>query len=229
MTQRRVDADQEDAFPEWVDRIKANVAGEVRRRRREMGWSAQDLADRCEELGHPIPRNVIANMESGRRANLPLVDVMVLAAALETYPVCLIFPVGYVKKTQELPFQELVPTWDALRRFTGEEQVLGFDPGLVPDYEHHASLVHTALAALEEEDRARFAAKTATSRAQQEEAERKRSTYADQAISAKYRLRQLRRELQEEGATLPQLPTGLDDVDPPDPGSDPNTTPEERL
>ncbi|MDX2751776.1 helix-turn-helix domain-containing protein, partial [Streptomyces scabiei] len=206
-----MDADEDD-FPEWADRIKANVAGEVRRRRKEMGWSAQDLADRCEQLGHPIPRNVIANMESGRRANLPLVDVMVLAAALETYPVCLIFPVGYVEETQELPFQHLIPTWDALRHFTGEEEVPMYDAGLVPDFERHASLVQTALAALEEEEQARFAAKTATSRAQQEEAERKRTKYADQAISAKYSLRHLRRELREEGATPPRLPPALGDV-----------------
>ncbi|MEV6382681.1 helix-turn-helix transcriptional regulator [Streptomyces sp. NPDC051773] len=221
-----MDADEDD-FPEWADRIKANVAGEVRRRRKEMGWSAQDLADRCEQLGHPIPRNVIANMESGRRANLPLVDVMVLAAALETYPVCLIFPVGYVEETQELPFQHLIPTWDALRHFTGEEEVPMYDAGLVPDFERHASLVQTALAALEEEEQARFAAKTATSRAQQEEAERKRTKYADQAISAKYSLRHLRRELREEGATPPRLPPALGDVDPPD--EEPNTTPEERV
>ncbi|WP_073947056.1 helix-turn-helix domain-containing protein [Streptomyces kebangsaanensis] len=219
--------DEEDDVPEWADRIKANVAGEVRRRRKEMGWSAQDLADECERLGHPIPRNVIANMESGRRASLPLVDVMVLAAALETYPVCLIFPVGYVEETQELPFQGLVPTWEALRRFTGEEDVPGYDAGLVPDFELHASLVRTALAALEEEERARFAAKTATSRAQQEEAERKRAEYADQAVSAKYNLRYLRRELRDEGATPPDLPPALGDVDPPE--SEPDTTLEERL
>ncbi|TQE25333.1 XRE family transcriptional regulator [Streptomyces ipomoeae] len=221
-----MDADEDD-FPEWADRIKANVAGEVRRRRKEMGWSAQDLADRCEQLGHPIPRNVIANMESGRRANLPLVDVMVLAAALETYPVCLIFPVGYVDETQELPFQDLIPTWDALRRFTGEQEVPMYDAGLVPDFERHASLVQTALAALDEEERARFVAKTATSRARQEEAERKRTEYADQAISAKYSLRHLRRDLREEGATPPDLPPALGDVDPPE--EEPNTTQEERL
>lgn len=190
-----------------------------------MGWSAQDLADRCEELGHPIPRNVIANMESGRRAVLPLVDVIVLAAALETYPAHLIFPVGYVEETQELPFQPLVPTWDALRRFTGEEEVIDNDAGLVPSFEYHASLVRTALAALEEEEHARFAAKQATSRAQREEAERKRTTYADQAISAKYTLRHLRRELREDGAVPPDLPPALGDVDPPE--TDP--TPEERL
>lgn len=225
MTQVGFD-DEEDDFPEWVDRIKANVADEVRRRRREMGWSAQDLADQCERLGHPIPRNVIANMESGRRASLPLVDVMVLAAALETYPVCLIFPVGYLDRTQELPFQDIVPTWDALRRFTGEEEVPTYDAGLVPDFELHASLVRTALAALEEEEQARFAAKAATSRAQQEEAERQRTKYADQAISAKYDLRHLRVEIRNDGATPPDLPPALGDVDPPE--SDTDTTSEER-
>ncbi|WP_405819594.1 helix-turn-helix domain-containing protein [Streptomyces sp. NBC_01390] len=226
MTQRSVDADEDDV-PEWADRIKANIAGEVRRRRKEMGWSAQDLADACEQLGHPIPRNVIANMESGRRASLPLVDVMVLAAALETYPVCLIFPVGYVERTQELPFQGLVPTWDALRRFTGDEDMPLYDAGLVPDFEAHASLVRTALAALEEEERARFAVKTATNRAQQEEAERRRTKYVDEAVSAKYNLRYLRRDIRDEGATPPRLPPALGDVDPPEPS--PNTTPEERL
>jgi transcriptional regulator with XRE-family HTH domain len=225
MTQSGLDAEEDD-FPEWADRIKANVAGEVRRRRKEMGWSAQDLADRCEGLGHLIPRNVIANMESGRRANLPLVDVMVLAAALETYPVCLIFPVGYVDETQELPFQGLVPTWDALRRFTGEEEVPMHDAGLVPDFELHASLVRTALAAIEEEERAGFTARTATGRAQREEAERKRSEYADQALSAKYRLRYLRREIRDDGATPPDLPPALGDVDPPE--ADTRTTSEER-
>ncbi|MFJ2675442.1 transcriptional regulator [Streptomyces sp. NPDC087525] len=217
----------EDDVPEWEDRVKANVAGEVRRRRKEMGWSAQDLADACEQLGHPIPRNVIANMESGRRASLPLVDVIVLAAALETYPVCLIFPVGYVERTQELPFQELVPTWDALRRFTSDEDIPLHDAGLVPDFEVHDNLVRTALAALEEAEQARFAAKTASNRAQEEEAERRRTKYSDEAISAKYKLRYLRRDIRDEGATPPHLPLALGDVDPPEP--DPNTTPEERL
>lgn len=225
MTQRGLD-DEEDDFPEWVDRVQANVAGEVRRRRKEMGWSAQELADRCEQLGHPIPRNVIANMESGRRAGLPLVDVLVLAAALETYPACLIFPVGYVEQTQELPFEQLVPTWDALRRFTGEQEVPGHDAGLVPDFEVHASLVGTALAALDEEEQARFAARTATSRAQQEEAERKRTGYADRAVSAKYKLRHLRRDLRDDGAVPPDLPPALHDVDPPEWA--PDTTTEER-
>lgn len=226
MTQHGID-DEEDGFPEWEDRIKANVAGEVRRRRKEMGWSAQELADQCERLGHPIPRNVIANMESGRRASLPLVDVMVLAAALKTYPGSLIFPVGYVDQTQELPFQDLVPTWDALRRFTGEQDVPGHDAGLAPDFEAHADLVSTALTAIEEEERARFTAEAATSPAQQEEAEGRRAKHADHGTSAKYQLRYLRRDLRDNGATPPDLPPALADVDPPE--DDTHTTSEERL
>ncbi|WP_093595231.1 helix-turn-helix domain-containing protein [Streptomyces griseoaurantiacus] len=225
MTQRRFD-DEEDDVPEWADRIKAVVAGEVRRRRREMGWSAQDLADECERLGHPIPRNVIANMESGRRANLPLVDVMVLAAALRTYPVCLIFPVGYVDTTQELPFQDLVPTRDALRRFTGEEDVSLHDAGLIPDFDLHDRLVRTATACLEEVDKAAFATRTATNRAQQEEAERRRAEYGDRAVSAKYELRHLRIEIREAGGNPPRLPPELGDIDLPEAEHD--TTTEER-
>jgi ribosome-binding protein aMBF1 (putative translation factor) len=61
--------DEEDYdVPEWTDQVVATVAAEVRRRRKEKGMSAQELADACAEIGHPIPRNVIANMESGRRS-----------------------------------------------------------------------------------------------------------------------------------------------------------------
>ncbi|CAM5379661.1 hypothetical protein SRIMM317S_06223 [Streptomyces rimosus subsp. rimosus] len=93
---------------------------------------------------------------------------------------------------------------DALRRFTGEEDVSGRDAGLVPDFERHSALVRTALAALEEAEQAQFTAKTATSRTQQEEAERRRTKYADQAISAEYNLRYLRRDLRDAGATPPR-------------------------
>lgn len=217
MTQHRFDDEDEDDFPEWVDRIKQNVAGEVRRRRKEMRWSAQRLADRCEELGHPIPRNVIANLESGRRANLPLVDVMVLAAALYTSPICLIFPVGYVEETQELPFHELIPTWEAMRKFTAEEPGRdALDSGLIPDFNRHASLVRTVEAALNEVERAEFAVKTATTPTQREEAERRKDDYAKRADQAKWSLLGLREDIREEGATPPELPPALTDIDPPD-------------
>lgn len=220
MTQRRLDDEDEDDFPEWVDRIKNNVAGEVRRRRKAKGWSAQRLADRCEELGHPIPRNVIANLESGRRASLPLVDVMVLAAALHTSPICLIFPVGYVEQTQELPFGDLIPTWEAMRKFTAEELGYYDDAGLIPEFNRHASLVRTIEVALYEAERAGFAAKTATTPAQREEAERKRDDYAIRVEGAKQKLRDLREDIRDKDATPPDLPSALAGIDPPDTGTD---------
>ncbi|MDJ0384447.1 helix-turn-helix transcriptional regulator [Streptomyces sp. G-G2] len=220
MTQRRFDDEDEDDFPEWVDRIKNNVAGEVRRRRKEMRWSAQRLAERCEELGHPIPRNVIANLESGRRANLPLVDVMVLAAALYTSPICLIFPVGYVEQTQELPFQHLIPTWDAMRKFTGEQPGHDSDAGLIPDFNRHANLVRTIEAALYETERADFATKTAATPAEREEAERRKADYAKRAKEDTQQLLWVRESIRDEDATPPDLPPALAAIDPPDIGTD---------
>lgn len=181
-----------------------------------MGWSAQRLAERCEELGHPIPRNVIANLESGRRASLPLVDVMILAAALYTAPICLIFPIGYVEETQELPFRDPISTWDAMRMFTGEEPGHDSDAGLIPDFNRHASLVRTIEAALREAERAGFAAETTANPAQREEAERKRDNYTAQVKEATWQLQMVRGQIRDEAATPPELPPALADIDPPD-------------
>jgi transcriptional regulator with XRE-family HTH domain len=121
MTQRSADAgrDEQDT-PEWAAQVMATVAAEVRRRRKELGMSAEDLARACADLGYAVPRNVIANMESGRRAQLPLAEVMVLAKALHVAPICLIYPVGLVDRVQALPDEEPTDTFAALQWFTGE-------------------------------------------------------------------------------------------------------------
>jgi transcriptional regulator with XRE-family HTH domain len=125
MTQRGADAGRnEDDTPEWADQVMATVAAEVRRRRRELGMSGEDLARACADLGYAVPRNVIANMESGRRAQLPLVEVIVLAEALHVAPICLIYPVGLVDRVQALPDEEPTDTFAALQWFTGERGFL---------------------------------------------------------------------------------------------------------
>jgi transcriptional regulator with XRE-family HTH domain len=58
------------------------VAGELTAIRREQKVSAQELADRMTNLGYPIKRSVIANIESGRRAEISLDHLAVAAAAL---------------------------------------------------------------------------------------------------------------------------------------------------
>lgn len=210
MTQRRSHhgpkkANDEDDVPEWADQVMATVAAEVRRRRKELGWSAQDLADKCEEIGHPIPRNVIANMESGRRSNLPLVDVMVLAEALNAPPICLLYPVGYVEEVQRLPLQHPVTALDALRRFTGEETDLGADDDMLRYFRAHHAAQEQMRRAQQDEKHARYLAKTAHNADQKAEALRAQAQAAVAAEKASTRLHRVRAFIEEEGITPPHL------------------------
>ncbi|MFD3823161.1 helix-turn-helix domain-containing protein [Streptomyces sp. NPDC058625] len=217
MTQRGFDpGDDEDDVPEWADQVMATVAAEVRRRRKELRMSAQDLADRCEEIGHPIPRNVIANMESGRRASLPLVDVLVLAEALHTYPICLLYPVGYVDQVQRLPLQDPEQTWDAMRWFTDDREDFGMENDMLRSFRAHVRHERAALVALKGEKHERWKVATAPNQSEREEAVLAQADYADRALDAKYRLRSARAFIREDGGTPPHLPPELADVDLPD-------------
>ncbi|MGW3437089.1 helix-turn-helix domain-containing protein [Streptomyces bacillaris] len=88
---------------DWMTRVGTSVAGEVRRHRTAKGWSAQQLSDRCAELGLSIPRTVLSNIENGRRTNISVAELLVLAGALEVAPAALIYPVGYVEEVEVLP------------------------------------------------------------------------------------------------------------------------------
>lgn len=170
--------DEEDYdVPEWTDQVMATVAAEVRRRRKERDMSAQELADACAAIGHPIPRNVIANMESGRRSVLPLVDVIVLAEALGTHPALLIYPLGHVSEVQRLPLQHPTPTWDAMGWFTGESGY-GLDAALVKAFRAKGRQESIAFNAWNDMQSHNDAARRAAGPGGREEAERD----ADQAI-----------------------------------------------
>ncbi|MEU5302131.1 helix-turn-helix domain-containing protein [Streptomyces noursei] len=229
MTQHRFDDGTDpDDVPEWADQVMATVAAEVRRRRKELGWSAQDLADKCEEIGYPIPRNVIANMESGRRAGLPLVDVIVLAKALNTPPICLIYPVGYVEGVQQLPLEHPTSTLDALNWFTGEETELGAEDDMLRYFRAHHAAERTFKAARQEEEYARYRAETAPNADRKAEALRTQARAAQEAEAAKGRLRRVRAFIREEGVTPPFLwPNVAAEVDPS--GTDTNPTEENDL
>jgi transcriptional regulator with XRE-family HTH domain len=83
--------------------------------------SAQQLADECARLGHPaLQRTVISNMENGRRRDVSVADVLVLAAALQVAPAALIFPAGYVAEVERLPGRTVAPL-EAVDWFAGAE------------------------------------------------------------------------------------------------------------
>jgi transcriptional regulator with XRE-family HTH domain len=87
----------------WQERVTRTVAREVRRHRGLCKMSAQQLADRTAELGMPIPRAVLANLESGRRDVVTVAEVLVLAAALGVTPAELFCPVGFDEEIELLP------------------------------------------------------------------------------------------------------------------------------
>lgn len=179
--------------------------------------SAQDLADACEEIGYPIPRNVIANMESGRRTGLPLVEVMVLAKALHTYPICLLYPLGFVEEVQRLPFEHYEPTWEAMHWFTGDRpDDFGMEAEMLRNYRAHARHERAALAAIRGEKHERWRVEKAANPTEREEALLAHEEYAERFARAKDRLRSARAFIREDGGTPPLLPPELADIDPPD-------------
>jgi transcriptional regulator with XRE-family HTH domain len=97
------------------------VAREIRRYRemQQPRMSVQRLADRTADLGMPIPRSVLANLESGRRETVSVAEVLVLAAALDVAPIELICPVGFDQQTEILPGRTADPL-SAVRWYTGE-------------------------------------------------------------------------------------------------------------
>ncbi|MFJ9340230.1 transcriptional regulator [Streptomyces sp. NPDC101733] len=181
-----------------------------------MKWSAQDLADRCEQIGFPIPRNVIANMESGRRAVLPLVEVMVLAEALRTHPLRLIYPVGYVAEVQQLPLTYPVDTAKAMRWFAGLNEEYQADHRMLHHHIAHAAALERALSAVQGEQRNGWAAERALDDAGRAKSRRIQADFAERAARAKAELYQVRSEIYAEGEPLPDLPDKLADVDPPE-------------
>lgn len=110
------------AQDDWQARLTQVVAGEVKRYRKERRLSAQQLADRCEQLGLSIPRPVLSNLENGRRESVTLAEVLILARALDVSPTLLLAPVGRQETVEVLPGRYIAP-WDVVRWLDGEVQL----------------------------------------------------------------------------------------------------------
>ena len=107
--------------PDWSARLVKVIAGEVRRRRVACGMSAQQLADACDKIGYPIPRSVLANLESGRRETISVPELLVLAHALDVAPILLLFPLG-IEDVAEVRPGTWASTWDAAEWFAGRRE-----------------------------------------------------------------------------------------------------------
>ena len=107
----------EDVPPrDWVEREAHRVAMTIREMRKPR--SAQWLADRTAELEYPMNRALIADLELGRRRYITTAEIIVIAAALETAPVALLYPPPYNEEIDYLPGQRMT-RFDAAQRFSG--------------------------------------------------------------------------------------------------------------
>lgn len=84
----------------WGELHASRVAMEVRRLRG--GRSVQWLAERTAELGHPMNRNALTDLENGRRRYVTTAELVVLAAALDTAPATLLFSGPYNAENEVL-------------------------------------------------------------------------------------------------------------------------------
>jgi transcriptional regulator with XRE-family HTH domain len=79
---------------EWQRDLASRVGAAVAERRKELGMTAQQLAQRCGDIGVPIHRTTITKIENGR-PRFDLGELVVLAEALKTAPLALLYPGPY--------------------------------------------------------------------------------------------------------------------------------------
>jgi transcriptional regulator with XRE-family HTH domain len=98
----------------------------------QLGYSAQQLADKTGPLGYSISRNTIASIESGRKELLSVQELATLARALEIAPIALLYPLD-TKATVRVPAEPPVevPAVLAARWFTGEH---AYSPDTTDDF-----------------------------------------------------------------------------------------------
>ena len=94
-------------------------AARVRQYRTDRGWSARVLAEKCQEAGLKWERDVVANLESGRRTTVTLDELLILALVLNVPPILLVTPLGTKDEQQVAPDVRAAP-WDVYRWFLGE-------------------------------------------------------------------------------------------------------------
>lgn len=82
---------------DWGEEQACRVALEVRRLRKGRG-AAQWLANRTRELGFEVSRSVISDLEVGRRRYVTVAELIILARALDTAPIALLYPHPYYRE-----------------------------------------------------------------------------------------------------------------------------------
>lgn len=207
---------------EWAAGVVAVLAEGVRHHRKRRGMSAQDVADACSALGYDVPRSVLANLETGRRESVSVVEWLVLAAALQVPPLLLLFPLGRRPEIEPLP-DTVVSPWAALGwaehgRLEGVEEPFTEDAISIAEFRRHEEF--TSMWAQSRRDAMRVRELLAKSPDELEKlgedaAELRLELSNQERLEerAATMLGQVRRTLRRAGLTPPELPRRLQFVD----------------
>jgi len=101
---------------DWVADQAERVGRELKRLRGRR--SGQWLSDRTAELGYRVPRTTISELENGKRKYVSTAELAILARALDTAPVALLYPPPYQDDIELLPGQSST-SWSAAEWFSG--------------------------------------------------------------------------------------------------------------
>lgn len=77
-----------------VNPVALIVAHNVRALRNQRRWSAQEVTDRTEELGRPIARSILTNLENMRREDVTVDELAIFAQVFTVDPWSLCQPDG---------------------------------------------------------------------------------------------------------------------------------------
>jgi transcriptional regulator with XRE-family HTH domain len=102
----------------WEDRLSAQVGKNIAAARGRLGVSAQWLSDRLGELGAPLPRPTISQIETGQRT-VSLAEAISIAAALGVPPDELVFD-PEARSVEALPGREDLTGEEACAWMAGE-------------------------------------------------------------------------------------------------------------
>lgn len=184
----------------WPSDLTRSVGERIKHHRKARKWSTRVLAEKCSEFGVPTPRDLINDLELGRRGHISLAELLVIAAALGVPPVELAFGGEDGSETEVLPGRN-TDLLSAAHWFAGTTV-------LDPDAPAFAARRPTHLG--EVTDVALFAQHDELATEVRQSVARLRSLGGDQFVAThagitEGRLQQVRGEMRHRGLALPDL------------------------
>lgn len=103
------------------------LAGRVREVRAKRGWSAERLAQEMRGAGIDWSRGVVAKIESGRRQDISVAELLALSYVLEVSPVHMLVPPDDGDEPYQVTPQVSVPARQVREWIRGYEMLPGGD------------------------------------------------------------------------------------------------------